>query len=581
MRSLLVAVGLLSCLLGASSARATSDEEEGEGESSARGYRDASGHAEARTVGDLRVSIRTGPLRPPRGFAPVDVALQNTGPVPLTVRLTFRGHSGGGTRVTERVVEVPPRQRLVAWVHVPASLYSGNLQVDVVGQDALVSPVYLDGVNSATMLVLGALKDFDGTSGVPVAGSSAGPLFSLRTIEPRDAPRELAAYVGYPVVMVPGDPLSVPADVWAALESYAATGGRLVLNELSSGVRERLPLLDPGDIAAGADYGFGQVWLCPSALECGQVLKGLLRTPLPGPVNPAGLAPRWERGNLLAGGFAPLLDNARAPVGRFLLLIFLFVLAVGPGSLMLARRRGPVAVLVAVPMVSVITCAALIAWSVLVDGFSVHSLRHSLTLLDSERSRAVTLGVAAWYANMSVGAVSLPATSALLAPESVGADDATLELDWTHGLTVKNNFLPPRTYREWGEVSVLPSRARLSVRREGDAVRVQNALGAKLEEGYLRLGGQHYAVPAMMDGAEVNLGAPLPEGETPVSRLLSDAALGAGRLSVGKERFLAPLSEGGFIVRLGGVGMAPTSTVKMELEGGAHVVRGQLEEVRP
>ena len=579
MRSLLAAVGLLSCVLGASSAWATSAEVEDE--PSGRGYRDASGHADARTLGDLRVSVRTGQLRPPRGFAPVDVTLQNPGPVPLTVRLAFRGHSGGGSRVTERVVEVPPRQRLVTWVHVPATLYSGSLQVDVVGQDSLVNPVYLDGVSSATMLVLGSLKDFDDTAGVPVADSSSGPLFSLRTIDPKDAPRELAAYVGYPVVMVPGDPLSVPADVWATLESYAATGGRLVLNELSSGVRARLPLLDTSDTAAGADYGFGQVWLCPSALECGQVLKGLLRMPLPGPVTPAGLAPKWERGNMLAGGFAPLLANAQAPVGRFLLVIFLFVLAVGPGSLMLARRRGPVAVLVAVPVVSVITCAALIAWSVLVDGFAVHSLRYSLTLLDSERSRTVTLGVAAWYANMSVSSVSLPATSALLAPDTVGADDSTLEMDWTHGMTVKNNFLPSRTYREWGEVSVLPSRARLSLRRDGGAVRVQNALGAGLEEGYLRLGGQHYAVPAMKDGAEVTLGRPLPEGETPVSRLLSAAALGEGRLSVGKERFQAPLSDGGFIVRLGGAGMAPTSTVRMTLEGGAHVVRGQLEEVRP
>jgi hypothetical protein len=41
------------------------------------------------------------------------------------------------------------------------------------------------------------------------------------------------------------------------------------------------------------------------------------------------------------------------------------------------------------------------------------------------------------------------------------------------------------------------------------------------------------------------------------------------------------LSEGDFLVRTGGLGMAPTSALKVELEAGVHLVRGRAEEARP
>ncbi|NVJ07465.1 hypothetical protein HUW63_19750 [Myxococcus sp. AM001] len=584
MRSAVLTAGVLLCVMGGSRALARSLVEEAA--PTGYGYRDASGTTDTREHGDLRITHRPSVLKPERGYTPFDVVLQNSGPVPLQVRLTFQGNSSSGPRTAERTVEVAPRQRLVTWLFVPAEVQAGSLRVESPGLASLAplahAPVYLERSTGGTVLVLGTLKDFDDTSGVPRVEATGSPLFSVRTIDPRDAPRELSAYVGHSVVMVPGDLASVPADVWAVLEAYAITGGRLVLPQVSSSLTDRLPLLPAEGSRDAVPYGFGRVWLCGAALECGQALNAMLGELIPGPVKPAGDAPRWERSNLLAGGIAPLLEHANTPVGRFLLLIFAFVLAVGPGGLMLARRRGPVAVLVAVPLVSVITCVALVTWSVLVDGFAVHAARYSLTWLDAERSRAVTLGVSAWYANVSSGPVRFPATSALLAPDN--ADEMLADLDWTQGLTVTHGFLPPRTYREWGEVAVLPSRARLIVRKEGGTVRVQNALGSRLEQGYVRVNSQTYALPALEDGAEGALGEPLPASETPVSQVLSGVkgqSLAAGRLAAGEAHFRAPLPEGGFIARLGGLGLTPSSAVDVELEAGIHLVRGQSEGGRP
>ncbi|MFP2963740.1 hypothetical protein ACLEPN_39945 [Myxococcus sp. 1LA] len=573
-------VALALLVLGAASASAMSPA--AEPAPSGYGYMDASGTFESRTHGDLRISFRSGALRPSRGYTPLDVVLQNTGPVPLQVRLTFQGHVGSATRATSRTVEVAPRQRLIAWLPLPAAFQMGTLGVDVPGLEPLLNHVYVGSSYGGSVLVLGSLEDFDDTVGVPRVEASGSPLFSVRAIEPRDAPRELSSYVGYSVVVVPGDTAAIPADVWAVLEAYAASGGRLIVTQPSSDMPERLPLFTENVTGKSVPYGFGIVRLCRSAQECGQVVNGMLGATIPGVVTPVGPAPRWERGNALAGGVAPLLDNAMAPVGRFLLLIFVFVLAVGPGALMLARRQGPVAVLIAVPAVSIITCVALVAWSVLVDGFAVHAARYSLTWLDSERSRAVTLGVSAWYANVSSGPVRFPVTSVLLPPDS--HDDALTDLDWTSGLTVTHGFLPPRTYREWGEVAVLPSRARLVVRSEGGTVRVQNALGARMEKGVVRVGNQRYALPALEDGAEGGLGEPLPEIETPVSQLLLGAdgrPLAHERFEAAEVNFRVPLPEGGFVARLGGLGPMPSSAVEVELEAGVHLVRGQAEGGRP
>ncbi|QSQ22936.1 hypothetical protein JY651_48920 [Pyxidicoccus parkwayensis] len=546
------------------------------------GYRNASGKNEVQNEGGLRVSVRTGMLKPPRGYTPLEVTLQNNSPVALQARLSFAGHYNAGSRVTERTVEVGPRARVVAWLPVPAQLQAGNLSVDVPGLPRMVQPMYLDDSGNASVLVLGTVKDFEAATGLREVQAEQEPLFAARFLEEREAPRELSSYVGYPAVVVAMDATQLPAAVWAVLETYAATGGQLVLTRPSRDAAERLPMLSAGGRGVAEPYGFGQVRACHQPGACGVVLAALSGDVTSGPVNPVGPPPSWERGGALRNGAAPLLESARAPVGRFLFLIFAFALAVGPGGLMLARRRGPVSVLVVVPLVSLFTCLALVAWSVLVDGFAVHSARYSLTWLDGERSRAVTLGVGAWYANLSPGAVKLPASSTLLLPEDVGEPPA--DLDWTHGMTVTDGFLMPRTYREWGEVSVLPSRARLVLRQEGNGLRVQNALGEAIEEGYVRRGNAHYRVPALEDGAEAALQGPVPASELaqPTDALL--ASLGSvlyERLLKDKTSFRADLPEGGFIVRTGGQGMGPLATMKTEREAGAHVVRGQVQEVKP
>ncbi|RKH12676.1 hypothetical protein D7V97_07745 [Corallococcus sp. CA053C] len=531
--------------------------------------------------GDLQATLRSVTLVPQRGYTPIQVTVHNLGGQPRPVRLSIQSQG----RVTERSLQVGPRERVVTYLMLPADLNSGRLDMDSPGLPTASSSFYLDSYRGARVMVLGDVKSFERTTGLSRAADNQEPLVASRFLDARVAPRDLAAYVGYDAVLVTAPPDEVPDDVWAVLESFALSGGRLVLAQPPANPRLHFPLLRPQDARAElSTYGFGQVRQCRDGAPACEQQLGEAVASAEGIVVPAGPPPRWERTDMLRDGRLPLLASARAPVGRFMLLIFLFTLAVGPGGLMLARRKGPLAVLIAVPTLAAITCLALVAWSVLVDGFRVHAARYSLTLLDRERSRAVTVGLTAWYANLAEESVSMPASSVLLAPQE--PEEPPRTLDWTHGLVLRDSFLPSRTYREWGEVAVLPSRARLTARKVEDGLIVQNALGAELVAGRARFQGQLWDLPAMSDGDEARAVRVPSEPKEPLSDPGTDTVLELShevglRFPSAPSVLQAELAEGDFLVRLGGRGVAPTAAVDVDLEDGMHLVRGRFEEVRP
>jgi hypothetical protein len=125
------------------------------------------------------------------------------------------------------------------------------------------------------------------------------------------------------------------------------------------------------------------------------------------------------------------------------------------------------------------------------------------------------------------------------------------------------------------------------VRREGDVVKVQNALGAPLQAGYLRFEKRSYRLPELADGAEAvatedgagsgsskeNLAAQ----EKAIGEIVGASLLLKRRTAKVGAEFQQPLGEGGFVARLGGAGFGPLASLKVELHEGIHYVRGQVD----
>lgn len=549
------------------------------------GYQEVQGQAVNVSEGDLQATVVNSVLRPMRGYIPLEVTLYNPGSTPRAVSIRVESQRVGRAQVASRQVEVGPRQRLSAWIPVATTAQGGLVRVSSPGGSFRSFNFYSVDPSGQPVLVLGSEQSFE--SGTKLPRVKDRPKLSVRFITPQDAPRELALYVGHPLVVVAGDVTALAADAWSALEAYASTGGYLILLRPPRDVAGRLPLLTQTPKGV-VPYGFGRVRVCAKAEECGAGLLAdvnLMEEPVLGNVGlvaPAGPPPSWEGGfgnrHMLSGGQVALLPGVQAPVGRFLLLISLFVLAVGPGGLALARRKGPVALLIAVPSVALVTCLAIVAWSVLVEGFSLHASRYSLTWLDRDRDRALTVGIGGYYANLEPEGVRVPALAALLGPDQSWDEQAT-EADWTNGMVVRGGFLPSRSYREWGEVAVLPSRARLTVRREGKALRVQNALGAPLAEGYVRLDGQLWQLPALADGAEGEASlAPVSDVKVSFTGLVGFPEHVKSRFArVPWDTLDGPLPEGGFAAKLEGPGQTPLSALPVELHEGLHFVHGRVD----
>ncbi len=518
--------------------------------------------------GEVDVAADNNSLAPSGGYFLVPVYLQNRALRPHRVKLSFEAVGVGRGTAAKKSVELAPGERRTVYLPVPAHQTHGQLVATGEGiTDGGRVYIYAGQVvrPQRGVLLLGAPSELERIAGT---GPSASPSVHVVPVVPEHAPEELAAYVGWDAVVLP-DLERLSEAQRRAVEAYAASGGSLFLAS-SSGANGKLPLLD-GAKAGRHDYGFGHVHLCEELDENCRALLHQAVTSGEAAVAPRGNLPPWMRHDRPEDGL--LLPQAVAPVGRFLFIIVLFTLAIGPGSVVVARRKGPSALLFTIPATALVTCLVIVGYSVFKEGFTVHVATRGMTLLDAERHRAVTVGVAAYYANVAPSGASFPKAVALLAPDR-RAEPQGMEIDWTNGARIGPGFVPSRSYREWGIVAVEPTRARLSAKRQGDGWVVQNALGTHLRKAHLRLDGQSWSVRDVPDGSEaravpMTMAEPIPD----LSVNEHGSRFGRRPFEVAK----AALDDGEFLAHVAGPGPLPMGGVRVSPADSEHLVRGEVQ----
>ncbi|MBM7117087.1 hypothetical protein [Archangium primigenium] len=532
------------------------------------------------TEGDLTVSVATGVLRPARGYLPLDIIINNQGTVPRALHIGFTP-AGMSVESVVRNVGVAPGQRVSAWIYVPVSMRYGTVRLTGAGTSFQPFDFSALDARGEAVLVLGSETLL--LTGTNLPRMDQRPRISARFVPPGDAPQELTAYVGHAATVVAGatDELSVQA--WNALEAYAATGGRLILTLPPADIDKRLPLLT--DTGPGVHrYGFGHVRLCHHPDECGQGLLWDVHSIGLGlhlwPVAAVGPPMDWESGNhVLANGEQPLLNSDRpSPTARLLVLTVLLVLLMLIGWVCLAQYKKSV-VRISIPLLLVLST---MVWSLSREGFSSRSSRYSLVFLDRERSRAVTIGVFGYEIGLRSKTVRIPAFGALLGPD-VNELQQPITADWTDGLVDLPRVFPGRTYQEWGDVAVVPTRSRLVVDREGKGIRVHNGLGAPIMEGFVRFDDKVWALPPLADGesAAVVQTPTSTERHTFESFARFPVTVHRRFSGIAWQEFNQPLADGQFFAKLGGAGFGPTEQMHTVLQEGIHFMQGRLDAPSP
>lgn len=518
--------------------------------------------------GATRVTVETNTPTPRAGSFPVRFMVDNTQGPKGTLELRVTSSMLGRQHTVRRSVELNAGERRVVNLPVSSEFRYGTASARGAGvQVQQGGSLYFQSTYAPQRVVLSLSRpeQFEAFVGKKPRYSGANVL--VHAVPPAEAPGELASYLGYDAVAVPdGAALDGLEEAQRrALEQYVATGGHLLVG---GQVRSTamFPLLD--GVKPGAQpYGFGTLMLTKGSPDAALPVFREAMT-----VSPHGALPEYQRRFNRPSVSDVLLPQATAPLGRFLLIITLFTLAIGPGSVWVARRRGPAALLVTIPGTALVTCVAIITYSAIADGFTVHASTFGYTLLDSKQHRAITHGVTAYYANLGPSKAAYGPGTVLVAPHEDGRDKYVADLTWRDGLELGGDYVPSRSYREWGLVSVEPTRARLVLTRKGEGLVAQNALGVEIDSLLVNVDGALYSGLALRDGGE----KPLEAGD---QRSEPQDVAAADRFATAlTQRFLdQPLAPGEFLARVGGQGFVPTGGIRTELHRGEHYVRGRVE----
>ncbi len=512
--------------------------------------------------GKTLVSVESNTPVPSFGMYPVRFFVDNSSGPKQVLQFGLQGFIAGRGASTTREVEIDAGERRVVSLPAPVGLRYGTATAAGPGVTTGGEGSVYFLTHERVVLALASPERFEAFFGAPPARTSSQVMVTV--VPPEEAPSELASYVGYAAVVLPdADALErLGEGPRRALEAYAATGGVVVLRGPLR-ARAAFPLLG-AEVQSTQPYGLGRL-----AVVDHQPDPALFRL-RPEPA----VAPRATQVDRYAYGSTTgdrLLPQATAPLGRFLLIIAAFTLAIGPGSVWVARRRGTAALLLTMPATAAVTCAVIIGFSLLVDGFSVHAATFGLTRLDARQHRAVTVGLTAYYANLAPGRVEFSTATVPIPMVEGSGEPVIVSLRWRDGLRLGSDFAPSRSYREWGFVSVEPTRARLGVKQVGDGWVVQNALGAEVDEVTVLIDGELRAAQGVKDGAEAPL-APRPAALEARSRV-ADRFGEAVRAAV----LVDPLAEGEFLAQVRGAGFVPTGGVEVTLHDSEHWVRGEVE----
>jgi hypothetical protein len=298
---------------------------------------------------------------------------------------------------------------------------------------------------------------------------------------------------------------------------------------------------------APTPYGFGQVLGCNAKKP---LLSNFLAQPRPALVVPPSDSDP-DRGTRL-------LPEAAPPVGRFLTIVTLFAMAVGPGSFWIVRKRGPALLLLTLPGAALITSTVMIASAFLGSGLRTQASTRSLALLDNERGRVITVGMGGFFSGRTPGDLRLSNSASWFLGNASQLINS--------GYTLRSGYIPGRTYTEAGMVAVVPTRARLQIKEEGKHLEVQNALGAYVKRAYVRRGRTIWETGEIADGGE---GAARPSA-FPTQ---PDWPLPASH----KSRVFEHLEDGEFLALAEGPGFLPLGDQRLDHHRSESWIRGKVQ----
>ncbi len=196
----------------------------------------------------------------------------------------------------------------------------------------------------------------------------------------------------------------------------------------------------------------------------------------------------WQSDRYLAAlhDSFPVVDRLGVPTTGLFVLMMVFAAAIGPLNLyLLSRLNRRIWMLWTVPLVSFVTCVAVLVYMILGEGWGGHARLAGITLLDQAEKRATTLARTAYYSPLTPGGLTYPEDAEVLpSGGDHAAHAATCGLEWGGGQHLTRGWVTARVPAHFTvRRSEGRTERRLDLYKNDDGiVSVRNGLGAAIAE---------------------------------------------------------------------------------------------------
>ena len=185
-----------------------------------------------------------------------------------------------------------------------------------------------------------------------------------------------------------------------------------------------------------------------------------------------------------------MVEKLGIPARGMLAVLILFALFIGPVNFfVLNRMKRTIWILWTVPVLSVLTAAAVFAYATVAEGWSGRARTATLTILDQVNHRASTIGTAAFYSPLTPSGGLRFSAETEVTPQ-IGLTNwyyynqgrHARSVDWTSDQHLDSGWITARVPAHFQVRKSESRRERLTVTKEANGrLRVVNGLGAAIE----------------------------------------------------------------------------------------------------
>jgi hypothetical protein len=460
---------------------------------------------EAKQYGDVLVEASSPPnAQRSHGYGEYRIAVSNRSLKDrhqVTLTLPQQSYSGG---TVTRTITVEPSSTVSVSLFTSIALGGNGLGVEIDGQpqrDVVAVTLSSYGYENRPRVLISqgaSARAFDTRAGTVLKNAEGKENFYAAKSETPVAEwsTNWLGFSSYDGVVLTADEMrAMPEPAASALIRYAECGGALlVIGSWQVPQPWRIEKEQDGALLTyNASFGVCMV------SENGAV-EGLSKP------NWEAISDAWEQSQLpwappatmtfdndSANRLFPVTENVSIPVRGLLLIMLLFVIVIGPVNLfVLSKKKKRMWLLWTVPLISLLTCLAVSAYTVLSEGWAGRARYLSYTILDERSHRASTIGLNAFYAPLTPGDGLRYGTETEITAQGnmFGGYPydrvPTRTADWTDDQHLETGWVTARTPAHFMIRRAETRRERLTLTRSSDgSLSVVNGLGVPIRNLWL------------------------------------------------------------------------------------------------